>query len=174
MVNNEKGFERRVMTQISNQQQSGELKQAIAGSTWAERWQSLKAGGLGAIAAMLAFVIILQLHRVATTSSITWVDWLFWTADAGILISGAIAAVSGFLFAVTYRYIIRQDQNPHLKSGAVGAFGLVRGLALVQTCWQHTSPLLLAVLVLESFLLFGSVRLVLDRALAQRWVLPFD
>lgn len=143
-------------------------------STWAERWQSLKAGILGAIAAALMFGILLQLNRLAVTQFSELDALLTWQDGVVVLLDGAIAKFSGFLFAVTYRYIIRQDQNPHLRSGAVGAFGLVRGLALVEMAWQQVPPVVLVILVVESFLLFGGVRIVLDWSLAKGWILPFS
>jgi hypothetical protein len=46
----------------------------------------------------------------------------------GTLLSQGGIVLSCLLFGVTYRYIIRRDLgNLQLKSGAVAAFGLVRG-----------------------------------------------
>lgn len=143
-------------------------------NTWAERWQSLKAGTLGAIVAALMFGILVQLNSVASAQMGGLTGLPTWENGVLLIADGAIAKLSGFLFAVTYRYIMRQDQNPHLKSGAVGAFGLVRGLALVELGLQtQASPLVLVALVVESFLLFGGVRFVLDWAIAQGWIKPF-
>lgn len=144
-------------------------------SDWVERWQSLKAGTLGAIAISLAFILLIGLHSMFLLANggvglplLTWQDGTQW------IVSGAIAALSGFLFAVTYRYVVRHDQNPHLKSGAVGAFSLVRGLAQAETIWHRQANFpILAVIVLESFLLFGIVRVVIDIALQQSWIHPF-
>jgi hypothetical protein len=142
-------------------------------STWAERWQSLKAGTLGAIAAALVFGILLQLNSLAVARGPELNTLLTWQDGVAVVLDGAIATFSGFLFAVTYRYIVRQDQNPHLRSGAVGAFGLVRGLALVEMSWQQAHPWVVVLLVVESFVLFGGVRIVLDWSLAKSWILPF-
>lgn len=146
----------------------------LPGTTWAERWQSLKSGILGAIAAALVFGLLLQLNGWAVMRVAAWGGLLTGQAGVAVVLDGAIAMFSGFLFAVTYRYIIRQDQNPHLRSGAVGAFGLVRGLALVEISWQQAHPWLLVLLVVESFGLFGGVRVVLDWSLAKGWILPFS
>ncbi|MDX2244158.1 MAG: hypothetical protein NW224_26085 [Leptolyngbyaceae cyanobacterium bins.302] len=143
-------------------------------TTWEERWQSFKVGGLGAIAAALIFGLMVQVNSWATLSFPELDGLVTWQAGVAVIVSGAIAKFSGFLFAVTYRYIIRQDQNPHLRSGAVGAFGLVRGLALAEMTWQEASPWVLAVLLLESFALFGGIRMVLDWAFAQGWLQPFE
>lgn len=142
--------------------------------TLAERLESLKAGLLGALAAGLMFGVLTLGHRwlsfrVAPLEalSIGTTGWL-------VLISGAIAVISGFLFGVTYRYIIRQDQNPHLKDGAVLAFGLVRGLAIAEEHLHEPIALLpLVALEIESLVLFASVRLVLEKALAAGWLKPF-
>jgi hypothetical protein len=141
----------------------------------AERIESVKAGLFGAGTGGVVFG--------ATTLANGW--WLaphlmpvhpstILVPTLDLLFSGAIAALSGFLFGVTYRYIIRQDQNPHLRSGAVLAFGLVRALAIVEGRLQE-SPALLPLVILggESLILFAGVRLVLDQALAAKWLKPF-
>jgi hypothetical protein len=46
------------------------------------------------------------------------------------------------LFGVTYRYIIQEDSNPQLKAGAVLAFGLVRGLTVLDIGLNILSKLL--------------------------------
>lgn len=98
-----------------------------------------------------------------------------------MLAKGGITLLSGFLFGVTYRYIIRQDTNSHLKSGAVMAFGLVRGLAQVEMelnqgissldrvqLWQ------LSLLVPENIGLFAGTVLLLDWAMGQGWIKAMD
>lgn len=144
------------------------------GTTWVERWQSLKAGVMGAIAAALIFGLLLQVNAWVTLQLPQFAGLLTGQSGVAVLVSGAIAKLSGFLFAVTYRYVIRRDQNPHLRSGAVGAFGLVRGLAMVEMSWQQLHPCVLGMLVIESFLLFGGIRLVLDWSFAQGWLSPLQ
>jgi hypothetical protein len=82
-----------------------------------------------------------------------------------------IAGMSGFLFAVTYRYIVRNDDNSHLKDGAVLAFGIIRCLALLEgnPRWQEE---IYAAIVLsgESILGFALVRLCLDWIIAKGWL----
>jgi hypothetical protein len=92
-------------------------------------------------------------------------------ALAGLLLAG----FSGFLFGITYRHIIRHDRDAHLQSGAVGAFGLVRGLAMLPVPqWERWEPWLVAGLTLgESLLLFSLGRWMLDWCLAQGWVQRF-
>jgi hypothetical protein len=146
----------------------------------AERIESLKAGLLGAAIATFTFSLMTLSDRILLNFSVWhetrqvpvfFSDWLV----APELISGAIAALAGFLFGVTYRYIVRQDDNPHLKSGAVLAFGLVRGLAQVDTVLAHQSdPLPLVILAGESILLFAIAQVGLEVALRQGWVKPFS
>ncbi|NDJ16828.1 hypothetical protein [Myxacorys almedinensis] len=139
---------------------------------WEERVESIKAGIVSASAVGLVFPVAWSMN-----------NGVFQQADelaalqtgylAGSL-SGAIALFTGFLFGITYRYVIRQDPNLHLRSGAVLAFGLVRGLAQIDvgfTTQESVFPFL--VLAGESLMLFAIARLVLDWAMGQKWVKPF-
>lgn len=141
---------------------------------FAERLESLKSGSCGAVFSGLAFGMVawVNAYWMPNLFSLTGLQYF---NGLGLLISGTIAVVSGFLFGVTYRYIIRLDQNPHLKSGAVLAFGLVRGLGQVEV-GLHRQTVLLPWLILvgESILLFAITRLGLDWLLAQNWVKPFS
>lgn len=136
----------------------------------AERIESVKAGGVGALAAGLTYlslvVLHFQLHNFPALAQ---------AADRlSLLICAGVALASGFLFGITYRYIIREDNNPHLKSGAVLAFGLVRGLAQVDVGLNLWSVVLPFVLVTaESIFLFAIARFTLDWALHQGWIKPF-
>jgi hypothetical protein len=90
-------------------------------------------------------------------------------------ISAGIAAFSGFLFGATYRYIIRTDSNPHLKSGGIMAFGLVRGLAQVDVGISYTSNIVpLVVVAGESILWFALAALILDITMQLGWIQPFQ
>lgn len=142
---------------------------------WAERLESLKAAAFGAIAATLIFSLLIQLNGWLIVPQIPILAGLpTWATGPRLLASGAIVQLSGALFAITYRYIIRQDQNPHLRSGAVGAFGLVRGLAQVDMgLHADLSWPALALLVGESFVLFGGIQWLLEWAIANQWVRPF-
>jgi hypothetical protein len=53
----------------------------------------------------------------------SWAQWEFDT-DMGALEAG--------LFAIVYRYCIREDINPQLNDGVKGAFILVRALTLIK------------------------------------------
>lgn len=136
----------------------------------AERLESLKAGVIGGLSLCLAFLItslvnILVLARYfpPLASLQTEINWHWW-------LSGAIAGFSGLLFGVTYRYIIRTDQNPQLKSGGVLAFGLVRGLTQID-CTQAMLPDF--ILAGESVLWFAMGAIALDTAIQIGWIKPF-
>ncbi len=145
---------------------------------WQERIESIKAGLLGAISCVVTAILLSlleatllpELHNFnggeAPGSLISPLPWqsLGW----------AIACLTGFLFAVTYRYVIREDPSSHLRSGAVLAFGLVRGLAQVDAAWLLQGDwLLLIVLLGESLVLMAIARVVLDLGLDQGWLRPF-
>jgi hypothetical protein len=92
-----------------------------------------------------------------------------------LLVSGAVATFTGFLFGVTYRYIIRSDKNPQLKAGGVLAFGLVRGLTQIELGWNSNTTIWpFLVLAAESLLWFALAAIALDLAIQFRWVKPFS
>ena len=142
----------------------------------AERIESVKAGLVGAVATGLAFGTIALMHAYLLTPQ--WQTLIGIPTQLTLLnlsIRFSFVALSGFLFGVTYRYIIRQDRNPHLRSGSVLAFGLVRGLAQVDALLPtQPNAWLLAVLVLENLVLFVVAQLVLDWVMAQGWIKSFD
>lgn len=70
--------------------------------------------------------------------------------------------------------MIREDHNSHLSEGAVLAFSLVRGLALVEATPDLIGSFwVLSILGIESILYFTTARLVLDWAIRQHWLKPF-
>jgi hypothetical protein len=142
-----------------------------------DRIESLKAGILGAIATAVMFSTLLLINSSILAARFEFLRELRIDNPAlPELISGAIAAISGFLFGVTYRYIVRSDRNPHLKSGAVAAFGLVRGLAQVDVGLHLQSHNLwwFSLVTLESVLLFAIARIALDIAISRDWVKAFQ
>ncbi|MEE3715738.1 hypothetical protein V2H45_03140 [Tumidithrix elongata RA019] len=92
-----------------------------------DRIESAKAGIIAAIAVSLAAAI-------AKIASHFWLGMGIYASENLLPFLGslAIAAVSGFLFGVTYRYAVRDETNPHLKTGTLLAFALVRGLGQVE------------------------------------------
>lgn len=141
----------------------------------AERLESLKAGIIGGLSGCFAFAIASLLNTLVlakyfqTLASLqSDVNWDWW-------VSGAVATFTGFLFGVTYRYIIRSDQNPQLKVGGVLAFGLVRGLTQIELGWNSFSTIWpFVVLAFESVLWFGIAAIALDIAIQLHWVKPFS
>lgn len=133
------------------------------------RLESIKAGLLGllttGLAACLAWLSASVLNiPIALPSSV--LEWL---------VNLAVALCSGFFFGVSYRYIIRQDDNLHLGSGAVGAFGFVRSLAQIEATWNGTfMPLTWLLVTGESFLWFATARYMLDWAISRQLVKPLD
>lgn len=141
----------------------------------AERIESLKAGIIGGLSVCFTFAIasllntlVLPKYFQALACLQSDVNWYLW-------VSGAVATFSGFLFGVTYRYIIRSDQNPQLKAGGALAFGLVRGLTQIELGWNSASTIWpFLVLVFESVSWFVIAALALDIAIQIRWVKPFS
>jgi hypothetical protein len=87
----------------------------------AQRLESVKCAGVGALSASLAVAPVVYFHYIDTTSaSNALAQWEFVTD---------MAAVQGALFAIVYRYAIRTDDNPMLNQGVVGAFVVVRTLS---------------------------------------------
>jgi hypothetical protein len=141
-----------------------------------ERIESVKAGIFGAAAfavAELVFLLaqglLLELLPEVNQNTVVFGDRT--EIELGIVLG--IGAVSGFLFGVTYRYIIRSDRNSHLNDGAVLAFGLVRGLALGEKDIVVAELLSLGGFVLQSIICFAIARLILDLAITHKLIKPF-
>lgn len=150
--------------------------------TPAERLESLKGALLGGAVALIVNLGWLGLYRWSAAGlPLAWGAAFSWHFSPALglatligLISSAIAALSGALFALTYRYAIRQETNPQLKGGVVLAFTLVRSLAQVDAASaiaQHYGPF--AIAGVQSLVLFGLTGLALDWALQRQWVRPF-
>ena len=142
----------------------------------AERLESLKAGVIGSISLGLAFlstsfINILWISKYFPILSYEQIDLV----NLQMLLNGMIAGFSGFLFGVTYRYIIRLDANTHLKTGGVWAFGLVRGLTQIEVGWHINNPVLpFLILAGESILWFAFAAFALDIAILRKWLKPFS
>jgi hypothetical protein len=130
-----------------------------------ERIESIKAGSLGGVATGIVYGMTICID------AIVWHEYSKSLLSLGL--ATAIAIVCGFLFGVTYRYVIRTDRNDHLNDGVVLAFGLVRGLAQVDvsafTLWQVWVD---GLIVGKSLVLFAIARYTIDYALSASWVLP--
>ena len=138
--------------------------------TVTERIESVKAGILSSAVFGITEVIIVltnnSLGFLLGSSSQIWLN----TSIVDFCLRLASAFISGFLFGVTYRYIIRGDRNSHLQDGAVLAFGLVRGFALIEG--TDITPLWL-LLIAESIISFAIARFSLDLALQFKLIKPF-
>ena len=143
--------------------------------TPAERIESLKVAIAGGVCAGVISLGILVVNRILVFG----LDAIALTLASGIatltlFVNAGIAGLSGALFALVYRYAIRQDNNPQLNNGVVLAFTLVRGLALVDAgsaISQNGWPFLSA--CGESFLIFGVTALILNFAIQQQWLKTF-
>jgi hypothetical protein len=142
--------------------------------TDAERIESLKAAILGGLSLALTYCAIALLHSLLLPTPPPAFSLLDVPANITLLIKVAIAFLSGFLFGVTYRYAIRDDQNPQLKAGVVLAFGLVRGLAVIEGQPDITDTFWVwGILVIESLIEFAIAGFTLDWAIQRLWVKPF-
>jgi hypothetical protein len=135
----------------------------------AERLESLKAGVIGGLSLGFACLMTNLLNNFVLAKYFELLKSLQVAVNWHWLGGLAIAIFSGLLFGVTYRYIIRQDQNPQLKAGGVLAFGLVRGLAQIDVGWSWA----FVVLGLESVLWFVIAAIAVDAALRLGWVKAF-
>ena len=142
----------------------------ILPSLQTERIESFKAGMIAAIFFVFADLAIITFNIYVLTNLGEQFSFLNLSWGTNLLIRGGIAWISGFLFGVTYRYIIRGDRNSHLNDGAVLAFGLVRGLVFLEESTILWSD---SILVIESVICFASARLSLDLALRYKLIKPF-
>ncbi|MEG4344068.1 hypothetical protein QUB70_12360 [Microcoleus sp. A003_D6] len=156
----------------------------------AERVESLKAGSVAALSCLLGFGAIALVNSLILANRLDSLASLQVRAiDLNFAARGTIALLGGFLFGVTYRYAIRRDTNPQLKSGVVLAFGLVRAFGQLDAglffeagkmpALQELLPF--AVRGAESVVLFAIAGLVLDWAIlfegfanGRSWIKPFD
>jgi hypothetical protein len=150
-----------------------------------ERLESVKAGSIAALSASgLDSLVTLAASRLPI--GLFPLDRL---AVAHVVITG----FSGFLFGVTYRYVVRTDRNVHLGQGAILAFGLVRGLSILEPRlvrvaeglvegltlgWNHPAepiaPIVIesAGLLFQAILPFAGAAAILGISLKQRWLQP--
>ena len=140
----------------------------------AERLESLKAGAVAALSCLFGF------GAIALGNSLILARWWDFLAslqvreiDLNFALRGFMAVLGGFLFGVTYRYAIRRDTNPQVKSGVVLAFGLVRAFGQLDAGLSFGAGkmpglpelLLFAVGGVESVVLFAIAGFVLDWAI---------
>jgi hypothetical protein len=142
-----------------------------------QRIDSVKSGVVGAVAGSVCSAVIIALHDT------TIQQWEFDTDSA---------AISGGLFAIVYRYCLREDIdiNPQLAQGVIGAFAIVRTLARIHVPWESCTALplmcgpplgilnweILCQLVwngAESFALFGGAAMAIEYVSERQWISRF-
>ena len=84
-----------------------------------ERIESVKAAVIGCGGGLIALLPYGILKGIVMKFSATW-EFEF---DVWVL---GLA-----LFAITYRYAVRKDNNPNLKQGVVGSFAITRALSTI-------------------------------------------
>jgi hypothetical protein len=129
-----------------------------------ERLESGKAGTIAALSAS-------ALDSVVTLGASRLPIGLF-PLDRLAVTHVVITGFSGFLFGVTYRYVVRTDRNVHLGQGAILAFGLVRGLSILEPRfvrvaeglvegwamgWDHLAEPIAPIVVESAGLLFQAI-----------------
>lgn len=150
-----------------------------------ERLESLKAGVIGSLSVGSAFLVttavngflLNQYFLILNINQVPLINLQIINSPINLqlIVSAVIAGFSGFLFGVTYRYIIRLDKNGHLKSGAVFAFALVRGLTQIEFAWSFNNTILpFLILAAENMLWFALAVTFLDIAISLTWLKPFS
>ncbi len=160
----------------------------------ADRIESFKAGFLGAIASVFAFFAIAVLDHFMKQglskissqilppifSQLHLVKSFELDKPLILLVKLGMMGFSGFLFAVTYRYIVRGDRNSHLKSGAILAFACIRSFATIDRdlpTFIHLSliqgTLAIAILLLENITWLAIVQNILETAIQHKWITAF-
>ncbi len=136
-----------------------------------ERLESIKAAFVSAFAVGGTFAVLTVFNQlVASAIPPLWVLQMQGLNIQG-LGSGVIAILAGCVFGINYRYAVRTDQNPHLGSGVVMAFGSVRGLTQLDVGLMAQGVIWpFIVLALESVFLFAIARLLLDLVFRWGWV----
>ena len=135
--------------------------------------ESIKSGVIGAGAFVLAeFLVVLadKLLSVGIQGKLSQTPIAF---RVEFLLPIAIGIITGFLFGITYRYIIRDERNSHLNDGAVLAFGLVRGLAIIEPASILSELWLSGIVIAENIIYFAIARYLLDLAIARKLIKPF-
>ncbi len=147
----------------------------------ADRIESFKAGFLGAIASVFAFFAIALLHHfLQNFLPVQLISSFELSSPFILLIKLGMIGFSGFLFAVTYRYIVRRDLNSHLKSGAILAFACIRSFGAIDRDLPTLTLLPLvqlalvsAILLLENVAWLAIVQSLLETAIEYKWIAAF-
>ncbi|HBC43143.1 MAG TPA: hypothetical protein DCZ88_14970 [Pseudanabaena sp.] len=147
-----------------------------------DRIDSLKAGCLGAIASVFAFFVIALCHHFLQNhlTNVQLISNFELDIALMLLIKLAMIGFAGFLFAVTYRYIVRRDRNSHLKSGAILAFACIRSVTTIDH--ELTSliqlPLIsmalaIIILLVENIVWLAIIQSLIETAIQHKWITTF-
>ena len=93
--------------------------------SFGQRIESIKCVAVGALSGGIAVTPLTAIHDILLGPEMNngVAQWEFDT-DMGSLESA--------LFAIVYRYCVREDENPMLNQGIIGAFILVRTLSRIR------------------------------------------
>lgn len=143
-----------------------------------ERIESVKAAVLSAVGGSLAAAPVSVVEALANGGAGGFDGQ--WEFNTDML------AVELFLFGVCYRYCVREDGNPMLKQGVVGAFAIERTLSLIRipascsalplSCGPPLGYVSWDMIYqaagagLPSFVAFGAGALLLEVAFEENWV----
>ncbi len=147
----------------------------------ADRIESFKAGFLGSITSVFSFFAIALLHHfLQNFLTVQLISSFELGSPFILLLKLGMIGFSGFLFAVTYRYIVRGDLNSHLKSGAILAFACIRSFGAIDrdlsaiTLLPLTQmALVIAILLLENVAWLAIVQSILETAIQYKWIAAF-
>lgn len=107
---------------------SARVSTALSGSNFdlTQRFESLKCLVIGAIVGSFALAPVAAIHDVfLLPSTITTNGLAQWEFD------NDMASLQTGLFAIVYRYCIREDENPQLNQGVIAAFVVTRTLSRI-------------------------------------------
>ena len=95
--------------------------------SFAQRIESLKCAVVGAVSGSLCLAPFAAYHDLLYSDALSVNGLAQWEFDTDM------GALEGALFAIVYRYVIREDDNPMLNQGCLGAFVLIRTLSRITT-----------------------------------------
>ena len=148
----------------------------------ADRIESFKAGFLGAIASVFAFFAIAMLHHFLQDllTGVSLINSFELGNPLILLLRLGMIGFSGFLFAVTYRYIVRRDRNSHLKSGAILAFAFIRSFGAIDRELSALTllpliqmALVISISLLENIAWLAIAQNLLETAIQHKWINAF-
>ena len=151
--------------------------------SFVQRIESVKCAVVGALAGGIALTPFAAFHDILFNDPLVTNGVAQWEFDTDM---GSLEAA---LFAIVYRYCIREDENDMLNQGAVGAFVFVRTLSRIQVpVYATAAPLTVgdplgyfdwnmlqqaSLSGLESAALFGGAALAMDYAFEKGFIGKF-